>query len=138
MPKEEKSSHNEEKSSFDIGPTFRKELINLINRHSTENLPNTSDVQLADFLFRCLKSSDTDFQMGAATIISNMANSKTDSDFQTALTSLINKYSKELPLKMPAHLLSYYIIQCIKNLKEYIDLKEANERLEKQKRESTD
>lgn len=35
---------------------FRRELTELINRHSLENKSNTPDFVLADFLIRCLEA----------------------------------------------------------------------------------
>jgi len=37
---------------------FRKELENLINKHSMENESNTPDFILADYLARCLDAFD--------------------------------------------------------------------------------
>lgn len=38
--------------------TFEKELADLINRHSVENVSNTPDFQIAAYLVRCLQNYD--------------------------------------------------------------------------------
>lgn len=43
--------------------TFRKELIELINKHSKENDSNTPDFILADYLIGCLNAFDKTIQM---------------------------------------------------------------------------
>ena len=42
----------------DSAPTFRKELKNLINRHSLENGSDTPDFILAEYLEGCLENYD--------------------------------------------------------------------------------
>jgi len=44
------------------GEPFRKELENLINRHSKENGSNTPDFILAGYLHRCLDNFDSTVQ----------------------------------------------------------------------------
>lgn len=37
-------------------PTFKSELTTLINKHSLENITNTPDYILADYLLNCLEA----------------------------------------------------------------------------------
>jgi hypothetical protein len=42
----------------EVQDTFEKELRNLINRHSRENVSNTPDWCLAEYLMACLEAFD--------------------------------------------------------------------------------
>ena len=53
MPTEESSG-----CSLSSEPCFRKDLETLINRHSMENMSDTPDFILAEFLSECLDAFD--------------------------------------------------------------------------------
>lgn len=61
MPLSEDHTKNSEidpPADHELGPTFRDELEQIINKHSVENGSNTPDFILADYMHDCLKAFD--------------------------------------------------------------------------------